>query len=128
MADTNHSAPVLFPDRFVTIRESFRYNRDIPSHSGAMHLSLTTFPSMRISGNWLDEAGFAPPQRVRIEVTPGRLVLTPIAEEDCDHLGRDGFPIVDSATRLRRRARYPGKIKEKKEKSKEKTNSAASNH
>ncbi|MBI0329201.1 SymE family type I addiction module toxin [Burkholderia plantarii] len=105
MADTNHNAPVLFPDRSVTIRESYRYiNAD---------LDQSTYPSMRLRGKWLEEAGFAPPQRVRIEVTLGRLVITPIPEEDCDHLGRDGFPILDRQTGLRRRMRCLAKDKNK---------------
>ncbi|MBI0325477.1 SymE family type I addiction module toxin [Burkholderia plantarii] len=111
MAAKDHNAPHLFPNRFVTIRESFRYNRDTVSPTGRRQFELTTFPSMRISGKWLEAAGFEPPQRVKIEVTSGRLILTPIPEEECDHLGRDGFPITDSLTGLRRRHRYQGRRK-----------------
>ncbi|WLE58948.1 hypothetical protein [Burkholderia plantarii] len=48
---------------------------------------------------------------MKIEVTAGRLILTPIPEEERDHLGRDGFPITDSLPGSRRRHRYQGRRK-----------------
>ncbi|KVU38855.1 hypothetical protein WK68_14825 [Burkholderia ubonensis] len=103
MADANHNPPTLFPDRFVTIQESFRYRRYIPHVRFADRKPPVLYPWMKLSGRWIEEAGFEPAQRVRIEVTTKRLVITPIDEKDCDHFMNDGFPIVDAATGLRRR-------------------------
>jgi toxic protein SymE len=35
------------------------------------------FPWSKLSGRWLEEAGFLPRQRLRIEVQHERLVITP---------------------------------------------------
>ncbi|WP_244131475.1 SymE family type I addiction module toxin [Burkholderia pseudomultivorans] len=105
MADAHHNVPTLFPDRFVTIQESFRYRRHIPRVRFQDRKPPVKYPWMKLSGRWIEDAGFEPAQRVRIEVTIGRLVITPIDERDCDHFGRDGFPVVDAATGLTRRRR-----------------------
>lgn len=34
-------------------------------------------PFVRMEGNWLEEAGFRIGEKIRIQVEPGRLVLTP---------------------------------------------------
>ncbi|KVK89310.1 hypothetical protein WS90_36470 [Burkholderia cepacia] len=53
----------------------------------------------KLSGRWLDAAGFDPGQRLRIEVTHKRLVITPIDDEACADYGTRGFPDDDSATK-----------------------------
>ncbi|MGS0895722.1 SymE family type I addiction module toxin [Burkholderia stagnalis] len=111
MADANHNAPALFPDRFVTIQESFRY-RSIKSILRDKYrpkkppVAPATYPWIKLSGRWIETAGFEAAQRVRIEVTARRLVITPVEKTCRDLNGRSEFPTVDSATGLRRR-RYP---------------------
>ncbi|VWD20743.1 hypothetical protein BLA18112_05333 [Burkholderia lata] len=53
---------------------------------------------MKLSGRWIEAAGFAPEQRLQIDVTHQRLVITPIEESDGDHVRKDGFPDVDLPT------------------------------
>lgn len=38
-------------------------------------------PFVRLRGQWLEEVGFSVGSRLRVMVQPGRLVLTPLAEE-----------------------------------------------
>jgi Toxin SymE, type I toxin-antitoxin system len=38
-------------------------------------------PFVRLRGQWLEEVGFPVGARLRVEVAPGRLVLTPAADE-----------------------------------------------
>jgi len=42
---------------------------------------LEPMPFVRLQGRWLDEAGFAIGAQVRVQVTPGRLVLEVIEPE-----------------------------------------------
>ncbi|VWC80099.1 hypothetical protein BLA50215_01175 [Burkholderia lata] len=100
MADANHNAPLHFHDCFVPPRTSFQTRRIVP------HLRLTDMAPpvlhlwMKLSGRWIEAAGFEPEQRLRIEVTHKRLVITPIEDGHCDDFGKD----VDRATgQLRRR-------------------------
>ncbi|WP_199779047.1 SymE family type I addiction module toxin [Burkholderia sp. BE12] len=104
MADANHNAPVLFPDRFVTIQESYRDRTVSPNHRGKYRPKTppVAYPWMKLSGRWIETAGFEPAQRVRIEVTQQRLVITPVKESDCD-VARHGIPMVNPNTGLRRR-------------------------
>ncbi|RQR29901.1 MULTISPECIES: SymE family type I addiction module toxin [unclassified Burkholderia] len=103
MADANHIAPVRFQDFFVDTRTSCQTRRIVP------HLRLTDMAPpvlhlwMKLSGRWIEAAGFEPDQRLRIEVTHKRLVITPIDDEDSAHFGNDGSPDVDSATGPQRR-------------------------
>ncbi|UTV58746.1 SymE family type I addiction module toxin [Burkholderia arboris] len=98
MADANHSATVLFPNRFVMPHAAFEHRRTIP------HLRLTDmapperYLSMKLSGRWIEAAGFDPGQRLRIEVSHRRLVITPIDESDCDSFERERFPEPGPAT------------------------------
>ncbi|KWO47968.1 hypothetical protein WT97_07860 [Burkholderia sp. MSMB1459WGS] len=57
---------------------------------------------MKLSGRWIETAGFEPAQRVRIEVTQQRLVITPVKESDCD-VARHGIPMGNPETGLKRR-------------------------
>ena len=41
-------------------------------------------PFLRMRGRWLEELGFEAGVRVRVETSPGRLVLTLAAEEAAD--------------------------------------------
>lgn len=51
------------PERFLTIANL--------GHSG------TNTPWLRLSGKWLEQAGFPVNARVKVEVTEGRLIITP---------------------------------------------------
>jgi hypothetical protein len=42
----------------------------------SLHPVLKVTPSLRLTGEWLHSAGFAPGDTVAVEVTPGRLVIT----------------------------------------------------
>lgn len=103
MADVNHIAPVRFQDFFVNTQTSCQTRRIVP------HLRLTDMaPSafylwMKLSGRWIEAAGFESDQRLRIEVTHKRLVITPIDEENCVHFGKDGSLDVDPAMEPQRR-------------------------
>ncbi len=89
MADANHNAPVRFNDCFVPPRTSFQTRRIVP------HVRLADIaPSvlhlwMKLSGRWIEAAGFEPEQRLQIEVTHKRLVITPIEEAHGDAVGQD---------------------------------------
>ncbi|WP_321790995.1 SymE family type I addiction module toxin [Burkholderia pyrrocinia] len=103
MADANHSAPVLFHDCFATSQASLQSCRIVP------HIRLTDMAPpvlclwMKLSGRWIEAAGFEPEQRLQIEVSHKRLVITPIDEAGSDHVGKDGFPDAGPATKQRRR-------------------------
>ncbi|KAG8150814.1 SymE family type I addiction module toxin [Burkholderia catarinensis] len=92
MADANHISPVRFQDCFVDTQTSIQTRRIIP------HLRLTDMAPpvlhlwMKLSGRWIEAAGFEPEQRLQIEVTHKRLVITPIEEGGGDHFGNDGCP------------------------------------
>jgi len=57
----------------------------------------------KLSGRWIEAAGFDPGQRLQIEVSHKRLVITPIDEADGDHVRKDGFPDVDRPTGYQQR-------------------------
>jgi hypothetical protein len=48
--------------------------RDRKSHYG--YVRPTEVPLLRVQGKWMEQAGFHIGNRVRVEVQPGRLVLT----------------------------------------------------
>jgi toxic protein SymE len=79
MADANHKAVVPVTQRILTISsqrrprpmkvlgpENYRFYNDLPPA-----------PWIRLSGRWLEEAGFEISGRIRVEVERGRLVITP---------------------------------------------------
>jgi toxic protein SymE len=77
MADANHKAPPPpVTERFVTIQESWRYQKEarMPFH---LRKEPPAFPWMKLSGRWIETAGFEPGQRVRIAVEHQRLIITP---------------------------------------------------
>ncbi|WP_175767010.1 SymE family type I addiction module toxin [Burkholderia cenocepacia] len=102
MADANHNVPPLFLDCFVTAQASIRHRRTIPHLRIADRAPPVLYLWTKLSGRWIEAAGFEPEQRLRIEVTHQRLVITPIDEEDCDHFSEDGCPDVDPAPARRR--------------------------
>ncbi|WP_408506239.1 SymE family type I addiction module toxin [Paraburkholderia sediminicola] len=77
MADANHKARPPVTERSVTIQESWRYQKParLPFH---MRKEPPTFPWMKLSGRWIETAGFEPGQRVRITVEHQRLIITPL--------------------------------------------------
>lgn len=97
MADANHSAPAVPPDCFVTARSSVRHRRTIPHLRFADRAPPVLYLWTKLSGRWIEAAGFEPGQRLRIEVTYGRLVITPMDESDDDAIGKDVFPDLDPA-------------------------------
>ncbi|MGQ7934258.1 SymE family type I addiction module toxin [Paraburkholderia sp. D1E] len=62
--------------RFVTIQEALRYQKlaRLPFHS---RKEPPLLPRMKLSGRWIETAGFEPGQRVRITVEHQRLIITP---------------------------------------------------
>ncbi|QVN20213.1 SymE family type I addiction module toxin [Burkholderia pyrrocinia] len=103
MADANHNAPALVHDCFVTPQASFRHRRTIPHLRFSDRAPPVLYLWMKLSGQWIEGAGFEPEQRLQIEVTHKRLVITPIDEIDGDPVGKDGVADVDRATRQQRR-------------------------
>ncbi|VWB96486.1 SymE family type I addiction module toxin [Burkholderia metallica] len=98
MADANHSAPFIFQDCFVDRETSSQSRRIVP------HLRLTDMSPpvvhlwMKLSGRWIEAAGFDPEQRLQIEVSHQRLVITPLDAAGSDAVGKHGFPAVEPAT------------------------------
>ncbi|WP_329606666.1 SymE family type I addiction module toxin [Paraburkholderia polaris] len=43
-----------------------------------MRKEPATFPWMKLSGRWIETAGFEPGQRVRITVEHQKLIITPL--------------------------------------------------
>lgn len=73
MAKADHKAFDAHPDRCVTIQESPRWRPYSPKRRAAPPL----VPWFKVSGRWLEEAGFMPRQRLKVEVQQQRLVITP---------------------------------------------------
>jgi toxic protein SymE len=63
----------------VTIQQSRRHQALTRYlKPGAQRHEPPLVPWLKLSGKWLEQAGFDPGQRARIEVQHGRLVITPI--------------------------------------------------
>ena len=74
MADANLKAfDDAHPSRSVAIQQSPRWRPYSPRRRTAPLL----VPWFKLSGRWLEEAGFMPRQRLKIEVQHERLVITP---------------------------------------------------
>ncbi|MDR6497042.1 SymE family type I addiction module toxin [Burkholderia sp. DN3021] len=94
MADANHNAPAVFNDCFVTARASARHRRTIPHLRFADRAPPVLYLWMKLSGRWIEAAGFEPGQRLQLDVTHGRLVITPMMDErDGAPVGQDAFPM-----------------------------------
>lgn len=63
-------------DRRLTLTRALRDRR-----SQDCYVRPTEVPLLRVQGHWLEQAGFKVGDRVRVEVQPGRLIVTP--EEVC---------------------------------------------
>lgn len=98
MAGANHNAPTYFRDRFVSPRSSLQSRRIVPHIRLADMAPPIVHLWMKLSGRWIEAAGFDPEQRLHIEVSHKRLVITPIDEADPSPVGKDGFPDVDCGT------------------------------
>jgi toxic protein SymE len=97
MAGANHNAPTYFRDCFFSPQSSCQSGRLVP------HIRLTDMapPIMylwtKLSGRWIEAAGFDPEQRLQIEVSHQRLVITPIDDAGCDHGAKHERPDDDPA-------------------------------
>ncbi|MFM0477519.1 SymE family type I addiction module toxin [Paraburkholderia strydomiana] len=78
MADANHKAVARATQRIVTI-SSQRRPRPMKTYAPA-HIEffpdLPPAPWIRLSGRWLEQAGFEIGGTIRVEVQKGRLVIT----------------------------------------------------
>ncbi|WP_206128343.1 SymE family type I addiction module toxin [Burkholderia sp. Ac-20379] len=101
MAESNHNAAIRYPDRTATIWEHYRHDGKNTTKPEWLE-PRTAVPMIRLSGKWIEKAGFEPAHRVRIEVTHGRLVITPIPEAE-NELEAHGIPTLNRETGLRRR-------------------------
>jgi len=71
MADANHKAVPAFPERSVKVQQSLRYQT-------LLHLNKPPklYPWIKLSGRWIEQAGFLAGQQVRITVEQGKLIIT----------------------------------------------------
>jgi toxic protein SymE len=78
MADANHKAVAPVTQRILTI-SSQRRPRPMKTYAPA-HIEffpdLPPAPWIRLSGRWLEEAGFRIGGKIRVEVGRGKLVIT----------------------------------------------------
>jgi toxic protein SymE len=72
MANTDHKAATAFPERSAKIQQSLRYQA-WPSH---LNKPPKLYPWIKLSGLWIEHAGFLPGQQVRITVEHGKLIIT----------------------------------------------------
>jgi toxic protein SymE len=82
-----------FDPRHLTIGECALTDRWDPQDPGpARNSRPTTAPFLRLSGKWLEKAGFTPGAKVRVDVSYGRLVIEPVPEfpERTPRLPRNG--------------------------------------
>lgn len=69
MAGANHNAPTYFRDCFVSRQSPFQSGRVVP------HIRLTdmvppvVYRWTKLSGRWIEAAGFDPEQRLHVEVS-----------------------------------------------------------
>src|ERR1700753_3107870 len=75
MADANINALPAHTEQHATVQELMRW-RPAPK-PGRPWRTPRFFPWLRIAGIWLEQAGFPPGQRVRIQVEHGGLGIRP---------------------------------------------------
>jgi toxic protein SymE len=63
-------------ERCVTVQQSQRYQPLTRFKPGACRSTPPLVPWFKLSGRWLEHAGFDPGQRLKVEVQLGRLVIT----------------------------------------------------
>ena len=73
MADANLKASTALPERHIKIQHSAR---DQPQSYRNRYQPPTLYPWLKLSGRWLEQAGFEAGQRVKVHVEHGRLVIT----------------------------------------------------
>ena len=73
MADTDLNAFDAPTTRTVTIQESRRWRPYAPHR----RTNPPLVPWLKLSGRWLEDAGFKPRQRLKVEVQHERPVITP---------------------------------------------------
>ncbi len=98
MADADHKPRKRFADHSATIWEHYR--------SGGSNIVGSAIPHIRLSGKWIEQAGFIPAHCIKIEVWEGMLIITPIDESKLDR-AIFGAPARVKETGLRRRVRLP---------------------
>ncbi|WP_328822382.1 SymE family type I addiction module toxin [Paraburkholderia nemoris] len=79
MANANHKAVASVTQRVLTISSQRRprpMKTFAPDHV-KFFPDLPPAPWIRLSGRWLEQAGFEISGRIRVEVERGRLVITP---------------------------------------------------
>ena len=72
MGDTDLKAFDARYTRIVTTQESRRWQPYKPHR----RINPPLVPWLKLSGRWLEHAGFKPRQRLKVEVQLGRLVIT----------------------------------------------------
>lgn len=79
MADANHKAVAPLTQRILTISSQRRprpMKTFAPDHV-KFYPDLPPAPWIRLSGRWLEEAGFEISAKIRVVVEQGKLVITP---------------------------------------------------
>ncbi|MDR5881007.1 SymE family type I addiction module toxin [Caballeronia sp. LZ032] len=74
MADANLKASPSVTERFVTVQQIQRDSRSKKPHWQRKEPPI--YPWLKLAGRWIEQAGFSPGQRVKINVGHGRLVIT----------------------------------------------------
>jgi toxic protein SymE len=71
MANTDHKAVAAFPERSVKVQRSLRYQT-------LLHLNKPPqlYPWIKLSGRWIEQAGFSAGQQVRIAVEQCKLIIS----------------------------------------------------
>jgi toxic protein SymE len=76
MAEADLKPSTQLAERSVTVQQSPRYQPLERFKPGARRSSPPLAPWFKLSGRWLELAGFDPGQRLKVEVQLGRLVIT----------------------------------------------------
>jgi Toxin SymE, type I toxin-antitoxin system len=84
--------PEKFKERLLTVGDCSIESSALPEDTTGDRWRKATPPApfLRLEGRWLDKAGFSIGARVRVDVTPGRLVIetVPVIPERVPHLPR----------------------------------------
>ncbi|MFP3563790.1 SymE family type I addiction module toxin [Paraburkholderia sp. SIMBA_030] len=79
MADANHKAVASVTQRILTISAQRRPRpmKVLGPENYEFFDDLPPAPWIRLSGRWLEEAGFGIGGRIRVEVQGNKLIITP---------------------------------------------------
>ena len=83
MAKRNHKTADGNPVRYLTVsrlRQPFARPKDWPVWKSSLE-DYDPVPWIRLSGRWLNEAGFDISDKVRVEVQKDKLIITPARAE-----------------------------------------------